>query len=167
MEEINRKLNFLLANLQVQRANLQAAHWNLRGCHSFIPIHKYLGELYEANSEHIDMVAELIRIHDGTPFTTFSRYLRRATIQEIVEAEMMEADAVLKKAYNDNTFVLSGAKEIFKETGEMADVNDYMALMVADYGKRQWFIKSSISKPMGMAQEATTPVKEEEEVVED
>ena len=163
MEEINRKLNFLLANLQVQRANIQAAHWNLRGCHSFIPMHTYFGELYDGNSAHIDMVAELIRINGGSPFTTFSRYLRRATIQEVSEMETMDIDAALKKMVNDNTFVLSQSKEIFKASSEAADINDYMAIMISDYGKRQWFIKSSLPAKISVK----TLVEEEEVEVED
>ena len=162
MEEITRKLNFLLANLQVQRANIQAAHWNLRGCHSFIPMHTYFGELYDCNTAHIDMIAEFIRINGGSPFTTLSRYLRRATIQEVSEMETMEIDTALRKMFNDNTFILSQSKEIFDMTDKQAiDVGDYMATIVADYGKRQWFIKSSL--PAKISVEAPAEEEKEEE----
>ena len=164
MEELIRKLNFLLANLQVQRANIQAAHWNIRGCHSFIPLHTYFGELYDCNSAHIDAIAEFIRINKGDPFITFSRYLRRATIQEVVETETTDIDSALRKMFNDNTFILSQSKEIFDMTDKQAiDVGDYMATMVADYGKRQWFLSSSIKSSLRKEETPSEESLEEDE----
>lgn len=164
MEELIRKLNFLLANLQVQRANIQAAHWNIRGGHAFIPLHTYFGELYDCNSTHIDTIAEFIRINKGSPFTTFSRYLRRATIQEVNEIDTIDIDSALRKMFNDNTFILSQSKEIFDMTDKQAiDVGDYMATMVADYGKRQWFLSSSIKSSLRKEEEKESPEETPEE----
>lgn len=165
MEENIRKLNFLLSNLQVQRANLQAAHWNLRGCHSFITFHNYYGELYDLNTGHIDIIAEFIRIYNGDPFITFSRYVRRATIEEVTQEQTQEVEATLRKAITDNSLVMTQIEELFKSTAEgPADVNDYMAAMTADYGKRQWFLNSSTSKK---EEAPVEKVDEEAEITED
>ena len=166
MEDITRKLNFLLANLQVQRANLQAVHWNLRGCHSFLTFHGYFGGLYDANTGHIDMIAELVRIHRGSPFISFSRYLRRATISEVSERESMDIEAALNKAFRDNLDIMGQIKDLFDSTATNApDINDYMALMSGDYGKRQWFLTSSMSSSVPAVPKMEE--KEEEEEVED
>ena len=165
MEALNKKLNLLLANLQVQRANIQAAHWNLRGCHAFITFHNYFGELYEYNSTHIDMIAEFIRIYRGNPIITFSKYVRRATVEEIEFEDTKDVDLVINKAFVDNSLIIPQIQEIFDISTKELDVGDYMATMLADYGKRQWFLRSSMKEQEEEENEEEAP--EEAPPVED
>ena len=135
-----------MANLQVQRANIQAAHWNIRGCHAFITFHTYFGELYEYNSTHIDMIAEFIRIQRGNPIHSLSDFLETATIEEIEYSETVDIDSALEKAIDDNNIIIPSLSAIFDLTTSELDIGDYMATMQADYGKRNWFLRSSMSK---------------------
>ena len=135
-------LNELLATLQVDANNLHASHWNIKGTPSFITFHNYFGELYDASSKHVDMIAEFIRIYGSFPISTLREYVDKSRIGESdVQTELME---ILMKHRGDSASINSLVKEIFTKTEKFPDVNDYMAAMVADYGKRSWFIESSI-----------------------
>ena len=146
MEEIISKLNTLLANLYVQRANIQAVHWNIRGCHAFITFHTYFGELYDLNSTHIDMIAEFIRIQRGGPIHSLSAFLETTNIEEIEHEDTLDVDKAIEKAINDNNIILPELVEIFDLTASELDIGDYMAVMQSDFGKRNWFLRSSMSK---------------------
>lgn len=136
-------LDNLLAVMQVQTNNLHAAHWNLQGCHSFMTFHKYLEELYDESSEHVDKIAEFSRIHGDIPIFTMAEYLAMSEIEEISIQESKDIEPAIKKAIEDSTAILKMTKLMFKETGAYPDVNDYMAIMIDDMGKRIWFLKSS------------------------
>lgn len=139
-------LNELLASLQVQTMNLHSAHWNVEGCHSYITMHKYLDELYSANLGHVDKIAEFLRIHGGDyPIGTMTDCLDKSHLSELEFYESNEIEPILDKAIKDNNIIISQAKAIFKNYEEFPDVNDYMATMIDDYGKRNWFLKASKS----------------------
>ena len=146
MEEIIGRLNTLLANLYVQRANIQAVHWNLRGCHSFITFHNYFGELYDANSTHIDMIAEFIRIYRYNPIHSLDAFLETASIEEIEHEDTLDVDSAIEKAIDDNNIILPALTDIFDLTTSELDIGDYMATMQSDFGKRNWFLRSSMKK---------------------
>jgi len=155
MEEIIKKLNILLSDLQVERANLQAMHWNLQGCHSFITFHNYFNTLYDYNSIHIDAIAEFIRIYRGTPIVSLSKYVRRASLEELTQESDYSAEACIDKAFVDADLILSQLPQIFDATTSELDIGDYMATMQADYGKRLWFLRSSMKETKEEKKEET------------
>ena len=160
MEEIISKLNTLLANLQIQRANIQATHWNLRGCHAFLTFHTYFGTLYEYNSTHIDTIAEICRIYRYTPIHSLAACLEEAEITEAEFDETSDIEKTLEKAINDNNIIIASLSEIFDLTTSELDIGDYMATMQADYGKRNWFLRSSISKKKEVQKETEEEAEE-------
>lgn len=133
----------LLGTLQVQNDNLQLAHWNLKAP-DFIPLHNYLGENYDATSEHIDMVAELIRMHDlSFIIPVRDLQVKASVIKPTTPNKTVKREDVLAMAVNDVDNVLALVGEIFNMTAMVPDVNDYMALICADYKKRAWFLMQS------------------------
>ncbi len=137
-------LNTLLGTIQVQSNNLRAAHWNIRGDHSFLSFHSYLDELYNATSAHADKIAEFVRIHgDNTPIFTLKEYNKQSVINECIIVETQDIDVIIKKALLDIDRIMSMLKAIFAESGKEPDINDYMAMMIDEYGKRAWFLSSS------------------------
>ena len=147
-EEISSKLKNTLATLQVHRANIQGAHWNMRGCHSFLTFHKYFDQMYEENSAHIDFIAEAIRILGQNPNYTLTKFLARSYISEATPEQVIDFEKTLKKALEDNQRMLELSKKLFSSSAAYPDINDYAAGMVADFGKRVWFLKSSIVEEM-------------------
>lgn len=140
--ELVGKLNVLLSNLQVQYFNIHAIHWNIKS-HDFIVLHKYMDEIYDATATHIDVVAEFVRILDATPMFTMSEYLRTATIPEIDFIASEKRHLAIEKLIVDNGTILRLANELFAATPANADINDYMATIVSDHGKRNWFLNSA------------------------
>jgi len=143
-EEIISKLNNALATLQVHKANIQGAHWNMRGCHVFLFMHRYFDEMYAGNAAHIDFIAEAIRILGQNPNYTLTKFLARSYISEASLEQVIDFKKVLKKALEDNQRMLELSKKLFSASAAYPDINDYAAGMVADFGKRIWFLKSSI-----------------------
>ena len=160
MEDIIKKLNILLSDLQVERANLQAMHWNLHGCPAFITFHTYFGELYEYNSTHIDMVAEFIRIYRGNPITSLSKYVRRTSLEELTQDSDYGIDSCVDKAFIDADIILKQLAPLFDLTTKELDIGDYMAVLMADYGKRLWFLRSSMKDKKEEASEETPPIED-------
>ncbi len=143
MEELISKLNTLLSSIYVQRANIQAAHWNIKGCHAFITFHNYYGELYDYNSTHIDMLAEFVRIYGGTPTSTLTAFLVQSTVSEASAPAVNDVQASIQENLLSNANIHAQLMGVFKASDEAPDVNDYMAAMIADFGKRSWFLRSS------------------------
>ncbi len=146
MNKIVKELNLLLADLQVFRANVQGCHWSLRGCHSFLSVHAYMDVIYEDASKDIDAIAEFIRIYRAEPIITLSKYVRRASIQEIELEQASKVEHVLDKVFVDLTKLNLHFFPIFDLTTTELDIGDHMAVMTATYGKHLWFIRSLIKK---------------------
>ncbi len=146
MEEIIDKLNTLLATLYVQRANVQAVHWNLRGCHAFLTFHTYFGKLYKYNNTHIDMIAEICRMYKYNPLHSLAAFLHNSSCEEASSEQTLDIDKAIEKAIDDNNIIIPMLSEIFDLTTSELDIGDYMAVMQADFGKRNWILRSSIPK---------------------
>lgn len=141
---MNRRLLVLLGSLQVQNDNLQLCHWNLK-LPDFITMHEYLGNNYERTSEHVDAVAELMRMHDNAFLIPEKALQVKSSIVEPIKgSKSVTREDVLNKTLLDIGIILQLAGKLFKETAEIADINDYMAAICADYKKRAWFIKQSM-----------------------
>lgn len=132
----------LLATLQVNAANLHGFHWNMSGCYSFVSLHRYIDELYSADLAHIDKIAEFMRIRDTYPEYRLSQYLGNALVKEWELLWTSEIESGISRARHDSTIVLQYLNKGFKATMDEPDLNNYLAEMVDDYGKRIWFLKS-------------------------
>jgi starvation-inducible DNA-binding protein len=140
--EFAKKLDILLGSLQVYSNNLHAIHWSLEA-KDFIPLHAYFGEIYDCTGAHVDMLAEFKRIYGGEPINTLKKYLLNSKVAEISGAQSKDRGAAIRKAISDTSIMNQLSVECFKASNDYPDVNDYMALIVADFGKRLWFLKSS------------------------
>lgn len=80
-EEVLKQLNSLLADYEIYYQNLRGFHWNIKG-KDFFALHGKFEELYNSAAEMIDTIAERILTLGGTPFHTFSTFLKNAEIKE-------------------------------------------------------------------------------------
>ncbi|KXK26172.1 MAG: DNA protection during starvation protein [candidate division WS6 bacterium OLB20] len=81
MVKTHKMLNELLGTLVVFNQGVHNFHWNVRGPKFFV-LHEKLDELYKANAEHIDSVAERVRKLGDTPESTLAGYLKISLIHE-------------------------------------------------------------------------------------
>ena len=121
--------------------NIHAMHWSVKAP-DFISLHAYLGELYDVTGVHLDMIAEFTRIYGMHPVNTLKGYLSKTLIQEISVTQSQDRAAGLRKMIADTITMNKIAVDCFKKTEDFPDINDYAAVMVADFGKRIWFMKS-------------------------
>lgn len=141
-EQLKNKLDVILGTLQVYHNNIHAFHWSVTAP-DFISLHAYLDELYGATGNHVDAIAEFNRIYEMHPINTLKQYLAKSLISEISPMQAEDRAKGLTKMIADTTVLNKIAKDCFDKTDDdYPDINDYAAIMVADFGKRLWFLKA-------------------------
>jgi starvation-inducible DNA-binding protein len=143
---LSEKLNNYLANTAVMYIKLHNLHWNVFGP-QFKAVHEYLEELYDAFTENMDAIAELIRMHEEYPAASVADYLKISDIKEL-PSEKVEVKEALSIVLEDIKAFDKEAKDI-RSTADEDDVFDVVAMMedhCADYQKTIWFISSMLTK---------------------
>lgn len=141
MEEVNKNLNQLLADLNVFFRKLQNYHWNIEGRDFFI-FHKILEEYYDCISVEIDEIAEHILINGAQPLGTLKDYLEITKIKE-ADNKKVSIDVILNNLILDYETLLNTIVKI-KENAETA--KDYATSSLMDeyilkYSKKLWMLK--------------------------
>lgn len=86
-ENIVKNFNKLLSNYFVVFVKLHNLHWNVVGI-NFKQIHEYLETLYNDISVSFDTIAEVLKMHDQTPYASLNCYMENSTIKEIDSIEL-------------------------------------------------------------------------------
>lgn len=141
MEEINKNLNQLLADLNVFFRKLQNYHWNIEGKDFFV-FHEILEKYYDCISEEIDEIAEHILINGGQPLGTLKDYLEITKIKE-AENKKVSSDVIFNNLISDYETLLNTTVKI-KENAD--NINDYATSCLMDeyilkYSKKLWMLK--------------------------
>lgn len=79
-EQMEEKLNSLLAHFALYYQNLRALHWNIKGAH-FFQLHEKFEELYTRAAEEIDEIAERILTIGGQPLHTLEDFIAVSKIK--------------------------------------------------------------------------------------
>ena len=143
-KELLKNLNKYLSNLGVLYIKLHNLHWNVVGI-NFKATHEYFETLYDGISESLDSVAEVIKMHEGTPLASLKTYLELSTIEEIPSVEV-DNKTSLKIVLEDFIKMKSLVEEIRKEA-DKEDLYDIVTLVEGEleqYNKSIWFIKSML-----------------------
>lgn len=101
--KISTALNELLANYSVHYQKLRNYHWNVKGS-DFFDLHEQFESQYNEALQHIDDIAERIRIFQETPLSTMKDYLDTAEIKETTTA--LESDLMVREILSDYTILL-------------------------------------------------------------
>jgi starvation-inducible DNA-binding protein len=75
-------LNRLLSNYAIYQQKLRNFYWNVSGP-DFFEMHQQFRKMYDRAFEETDQIAKRIRLFGQKPFSTFSEYLKHATITEV------------------------------------------------------------------------------------
>ncbi len=117
--EVVESLNALLANYSVLYQKIRNFHWNVTGS-DFFDVHEKLEEEYTAAAEHIDGIAERVRILGFRPLSTLSSYLDKSEIEE-TDAEL-NGNQMIAEVVKDYETLLSfivDAADAAIETGDI------------------------------------------------
>lgn len=141
MEEVNKNLNELLADLNVFFRKLQNYHWNIQG-KDFFTVHEKLEEFYDCILKDIDEIAEHILINGAQPLGTLKDYLDITKIKE-AENKKVCSDVIFNNLISDYETLLNTTVKI-KESAD--NVKDYATSSLMDeyilkYSKKLWMLK--------------------------
>ena len=145
-KKLSEKLNKYLADIAVMYIKLHNLHWNVYGM-QFKGVHEYLEEQYDAFTENMDAVAELLRMHGEYPAASLAEYLKLSSVNELA-SEAVDIKKALAIVLDDVTALDKDAKAI-RAMADADDVFDVVAMMegnCAAYQKTIWFISSMLAK---------------------
>ena len=136
-------LKVLLASTQSFAIKTQNFHWNVEGS-NFPQYHAFFDTLYGDVSATIDPIAEYIRILGAYTPGSLQRYAELSIIQDqikIPRAQLMFAESLQDCETMSNLVV-----QLFDEaTNERQQgIANFMAELQDLYGKKAWFIRSTL-----------------------
>ena len=138
-------LKVLLASTQSFAIKTQNFHWNVEGS-NFPQYHAFFDTMYGDISATIDPVAEYIRILGHYTPGSLSRYSELSIIQDqtkIPRAELMFAE-LLQDCETMGQLVVAMFDEATNERQQ--GIANYMAELQDLYGKKAWFIRSTLKR---------------------
>lgn len=144
MEEIIKKLNEFLCDLEVMNVKLQNYHWNVTG-KGFFVTHEKLEEYYDGIREQIDEIAEHILAQGYQPLGTMEDFMQNSKIEE-AKNEKIKTLEIVKIIIKDIETLKQKAIEIKQEAEKQSDyatsalMDDYLC----DYSKKLWMLNENI-----------------------
>jgi starvation-inducible DNA-binding protein len=138
-------LKVLLASTQSFAIKTQNFHWNVEGS-NFPQYHDFFNTLYEDVNATIDPIAEYIRILGQYTPGSLSRYTELSIIQDqtkVPRAELMFVE-LLQNCETMSELVVAMFDEATNERQQ--GIANYMAELQDLYGKKAWFIRSTLKR---------------------
>ena len=138
-------LKVLLASTQSFAIKSQNFHWNVEGS-NFPQYHAFFDTLYSDVSATIDPIAEYIRILGHYTHGSLKRYAELSIIED--QIKIPRAELMFAESLQDCETMGKLAVALFDEAtadGQQGIAN-YMAELQDLYGKKAWFIRSTLKK---------------------
>ena len=140
MEEIIKKLNEFLSDLEIMNVKLQNYHWNVTGKGFFIT-HEKLEEYYDETREQIDEIAEHILSLGAEPLGTMQDFIKNSEIQE-AKNEKIKSLEIIKNVIKDLQTLQQKAITIKQEAEKQSDfaTSAIMDNYLGNYAKKLWML---------------------------
>lgn len=144
MEEIIKKLNEFLSDLEIMNVKLQNYHWNVTGKGFFIT-HEKLEEYYDETREQIDEIAEHILALGAEPLGTMQDFMKNSEIQE-AKNEKIKSLEIIKNVIKDLQILQQKAIMIKQEAEKQSDhaTSAIMDNYLGNYAKKLWMLNETI-----------------------
>ena len=138
-------LKVLLASTQAFAIKAQNFHWNVEGS-NFPQYHAFFDTLYGDVSATIDPIAEYIRILGHYTPGSLSRYSELSIIED--QTKIPRAKLMFAESLQDCETMLQLVTALFDEAANenQHGIENYMAELQDLYGKKAWFIRSTLKK---------------------
>lgn len=135
------RLQVVLSDLSVLYTKVRNFHWNVEGA-NFKELHEYFEELYTSLAEHIDEVAETIRMRQDTPVASMAQFLELAHLTEVVEK--VSQKEMLTTLISDYEHMLQELKNLQNLADKEDDIliDDLSVSLTKEYEKVLWFLRS-------------------------
>ena len=138
-------LKILLASTQSFAIKSQNFHWNVEGS-NFPQYHEFFDNLYGDVSGTIDRIAEYIRILGHYTPGSLTRYAELTIIQD--QVKIPRAELMFVEALQDCEKLGQLVATMFDEatTERQQGIANFMAELQDLYGKKAWFIRSTLKR---------------------
>ncbi len=145
--EIVVRLNSVLATYNVYAQKLRNFHWNAIG-QDFFDLHEKFGMMYRVAEEHIDEIAEKIRLFGQNPYSTLKEYINHSSIKEPVEK--VSSIEMAKTILNDIRILLSLMEECIHVSEDLSDfaTENMMKSFIRTIEKDHWMLTAWLNEPI-------------------
>ena len=145
IDKITHALNALLANYSVHYQKLRNYHWNVKGS-DFFDLHEDFELQYNESLQHIDEIAERIRIFGQTPLSTMTDYLRVSEIKETTTS--LSSDLMVREILSDYRLMLEYMFTVVEIAAEHSDsgTEDMIKGFIKAIEKHHWMLSAFLAK---------------------
>ena len=146
IDKISHALNSVLANYNVHFQKLRNFHWNVTGS-DFFDLHIEFEAQYKEALEHIDEIAERIRVFGETPFSTMKEYLHESEIKESSSTQM-DSDLMVRELLSDYRVLLQYLSAVVQIASEQHDAGTENLIkgFIKKIEKHHWMLTSFLAK---------------------
>ncbi len=144
-QRISDALNELLASYSVHYQKLRNYHWNVKGP-DFFDLHEEFEKQYNQALQHIDDIAERIRIFQETPLSTLKEYLAVSNIKET--SADLSADLMVREMLSDYRQLLEDMFNVVDVAAGQHDsgTEEMVKVFIHDVEKHHWMLSAFLSK---------------------
>jgi starvation-inducible DNA-binding protein len=138
-------LKILLASTQSFAIKSQNFHWNIEGS-DFPQYHKFFNTLYKDVNATIDPIAEYIRVLDHYTPGSLTRYAELSIIED--QVRIPRAELMFQESLADTQKMIELVVAMFDQATEerQQGIANFMAELQDLYGKKAWFIRSTLKR---------------------
>jgi starvation-inducible DNA-binding protein len=144
-ERITNALNELLANYSVHYQKLRNYHWNVKGS-DFFDLHEQFELQYNEARDHIDDIAERIRVFGMTPLSTMKDYL---SVSEILETGPdLSSEAMVREILGDYRLLLAYMFTVVDVATNQNDsgTEEMVKVFINGIEKHHWMLTAFLAK---------------------
>ena len=145
IDKISHALNAVLANYSVHFQKLRNFHWNVTGS-DFFDLHVEFEEQYKEALDHIDEIAERIRVFGESPTGTMQEYLRQSEIKEC--SSDISSDLMVREILSDYRILLQYLNAVVQIATEHHDTGteNMTKAFIMKIEKHHWMLSAFLAK---------------------
>lgn len=141
MEQLVQQMKVILGTNFGLYFKTHSFHWNIEGS-DFVQYHTYLGELYDAVYDNVDIIAEKIRMLGAYAPTGLSRMLELSAIEE--SETIPTATEIFSQLSDDNGKLITQIKAgiVLADQANEPAISNFLQDLLDQHQKHAWFLKS-------------------------
>ena len=145
MDELIKTMKVAFASEYAYMLKAQFFHWNVEGS-NFPQYHAFFDTLYNDVNETIDPIAEYVRILGAYTPGSLTRYAELSIIED--QIKIPRAELMFTESLQDCELMLKLVTAMFDEAASenQHGIENYMAELQDLYGKKAWFIRSTLKR---------------------
>lgn len=135
-------LNLLVSDLHVHEQTLRAFHWNVHGP-NFIGLHKLFEDQYKEIADHLDEVAEHVKMLGYYPVSRMEQVLQFSRLREPIPS--MDARKMLEHLVRNILSIRESLENTLSKPGNLsASTEDLLVQTIVKLEKHLYLLQSHL-----------------------